>query len=131
MIWNWIKADDFSALETNRNKLIPALESREKEYLIGYYKPKEHSFCRAFTSKYPNLGVHSTQRNEKYHDVSGIGLSKNITVSCAINLPLIGLRGFLDSTKTALTRTESQRFAPLTGSFSSFALVDLQYIVSS
>jgi hypothetical protein len=37
MIWNWIKADDFNALETNRNKLIRALNNDEKEYLIGYY----------------------------------------------------------------------------------------------
>jgi hypothetical protein len=73
-------------LETNRNKLIQALESKEKEYLTGYYQPKEHSFCRAYTSRYLNLGVHSTQRNKKYHDVSGIRLSKNITVGRAIQI---------------------------------------------
>jgi hypothetical protein len=86
LLWKWIKALDLDALDASRDALILALRDDEKEYLTNYYQPKEPSFCRAYTSKYPNLGCHSTQRNEKMHDVIGLGLSKNTPVGKAIEV---------------------------------------------
>lgn len=73
-------------LDLSRDNIILALQDNEKEYLTNYYQPKEPSFCRAYTSKFPNLGCHSTQRNEKIHDVVTVGLSKNIPVGKAIEI---------------------------------------------
>jgi hypothetical protein len=74
LIWTWIKAPDLKALESARDRLILRLRNDEKEYLVEYYQPKEPSFARAYTSRLPNLGIHSTQRNEKYHDVASCWL---------------------------------------------------------
>ena len=86
LIWTWIKAPDLQTLDSAREKLILRLHDDEKEYLVEYYQPKEPSFARAYTSRLSNLGIHSTQRNEKYHDVASVGLSKNIPVARAIEL---------------------------------------------
>jgi uncharacterized protein YlaN (UPF0358 family) len=79
-------APDLQALESAREKLILRLHDEEKEYLVEYYQPNEPSFARAYTSRLSNLGIHSTQRNEKYHDVASVGLSKNIPVARSIEL---------------------------------------------
>jgi hypothetical protein len=86
LLWKWIKTADLNLLDMSRANLLLALQDDEKEYLTNYYQPKEPSFCRAYTSKYPNLGCHSTQRNEKIHDVVTVGLSKNIPVGKAIEI---------------------------------------------
>jgi hypothetical protein len=86
LIWKYIKAPDFKTLNTARQKLKDDLRDAEKEYFTSYYEPKEQSFCRAFTRRYPNLGVHSTQRNERYHFTASEGLSKNLPVQRAIEI---------------------------------------------
>ena len=60
LIWKWITASTIEKLNTARNQLIFALDPDEKEYLIGYYQPKEPQFCHAYTSQYRNLGVTAT-----------------------------------------------------------------------
>jgi hypothetical protein len=86
LIWKYIKASNFSDLTTARTALKAALRDSEKAYLASFYEPKEHNFCRAFTRRYPNLGVHSTQRVEGYHHVASYGLSKNISVNRAVEI---------------------------------------------
>ena len=87
LIWKWVKAQD-DDLNDTRDALLNNLRPAEREYLNSYYKLKEKSFCRAYTTKLPNLGVHSTQRNEKQHHVitGGTKLIKNISTSQAIEI---------------------------------------------
>jgi hypothetical protein len=84
LMWSWIKAPDLEALTTARDKFILALRTDEKEYLVGYYQPKEPSFCSAYTCRYPNLGVESTQRNESFHHNASRGLSKSLPLYQAV-----------------------------------------------
>jgi hypothetical protein len=79
----WVKSPDLEALENARKKLLSCLCSPERAYLRDFYQPKEPQFCRAYTRLLPNLGVHSTQRNESYHVVVKKRLHKNLTVSAA------------------------------------------------
>ena len=86
LIWAWIKAPDLDALEDARDELLLKLKVSEKEYLTGWYQPKELQFCYAYTSQYRNLGVHATQRVERNHQVlrDSANLNKNLTLSDAV-----------------------------------------------
>ena len=84
LIWEWIKAPDFDTLEEARDKLILSLNNNEKEYLVGWYQPKEPQFCHAYTRQYRNLGVHATQRVEGNHVLLTANLHKNLKVSDAV-----------------------------------------------
>ena len=61
--------------------MIFALNNNEKDYLVGYYQPREQQFCHAYTSQYRNLGATATQRIEKNHDIISANLHKNLRVS--------------------------------------------------
>ena len=70
LIWEWIEVPTtFEGLETARNKPIIALNQDEKEYLTGWYQPKEPQFCKAYTCQYLNLSSYATQCIEKNHHV--------------------------------------------------------------
>jgi hypothetical protein len=86
LMWAWIKAPDLDALKDARDKFILNLDVSEKEYLTGWYQPKEPQFCYAYTSQYRNLGVHATQRVERNHQVlrNSANLNKNLTLSDAV-----------------------------------------------
>jgi hypothetical protein len=84
MIWDWVQAPSVEELEKCRSKLLKALHGIEAQYIENYYQPKEFQFCRAFTRNYPNLGAHSTQRNESYHNIVKARLHKNMPISKAI-----------------------------------------------
>jgi hypothetical protein len=86
LIWNWVKAPDIEALETVQQALLDHICPAERIYLTNYYEPKEPSFCSAYTLKYPNLGVNSTQRNEKQHHIGSGQLSKNIPTSRTVEI---------------------------------------------
>ena len=86
IIWDWVQAPSVEKLDECRSKLLAALGSKEAEYIESYYRPKEHQFCRAYTCTYLNLGVHSTQRNESYHNVVKAKLNKNMPISKAIEI---------------------------------------------
>ena len=86
IIWDWVQAPSVEKLDECRSKLLAALGSKEAEYIESYYRPKEHQFCRAYTCTYLNLGVHSTQRNESYHNVVKAKLNKNMPISKAIKI---------------------------------------------
>jgi hypothetical protein len=58
VIWTWVKAPNLEALNIARQALLDHLRPAERIYLTTYYEPKDPSFCRAYTSKYPNLGIH-------------------------------------------------------------------------
>jgi hypothetical protein len=77
MIYDWIRAV-IDSLDDKHEELALELFAEEVEYLESYYQPKEHQFCRAYTRTYPNLGVHSTQRNELYHVVVKVKLHKHL-----------------------------------------------------
>jgi hypothetical protein len=79
----WVKASDLESLENARRALLSQLRSEERDYLRQFYQPREPQFCRAYTRSLPNLGVHSTQRNEPYHVVVKKRLNKNLSVSAA------------------------------------------------
>ena len=51
-------AADLAKLKHTRDELLAKLGEKERAYLIDFYYPKESSFARAFTTKYPNLGVY-------------------------------------------------------------------------
>jgi len=84
LIWEWIEVPTLEGLETARNKLILALNHDEKEYLTGWYQPKEPQFCKAYTCQYLNLGSYATQRIEKNHHIVSKHLHKNLRVSEAV-----------------------------------------------
>jgi hypothetical protein len=86
LIWKWVKADSIDKLNSSRAAILAVLKPSEQSYLLDYYQPKEPSFCRAYTSYYPNLGCHASARVEKAHDVISVGLSKNQPVSRAIEI---------------------------------------------
>jgi hypothetical protein len=86
LIWKWVKAPSLEDLNDARQQLLDHLRPPERIYLTSYYEPKEPLFCRAYTSKYANLGVYSTQRNEKQHHVGRSRLSKNIPTSRAVEI---------------------------------------------
>lgn len=84
LIWTWIKAPDLDALEKARDDLILSLGVSEKEYLVGWYQPKELQFCHAYTCQYRNLGVHSTQRVEGNHPLLTANLNKSLKILDAV-----------------------------------------------
>jgi hypothetical protein len=86
MIWDWVKAPSIEALDDCRAKHLEALHGEEAQYIRSYYQPKEYKFCRAYTQTYLNLGVHTTQRNESYHNVVKARLNKNMPISKAIQV---------------------------------------------
>ena len=79
-------APDLVKLEHTRDELLGKLGEKEQAYLIDFYQPKESSFAHAFTTKYPNLGVHSSQRNESYHRVQQQGLSTLLSIAQAVEV---------------------------------------------
>ena len=48
LIWKWVKSPSQSELEINRSELLQSLLSKEQEYLLLCYEPKEHQFVRAY-----------------------------------------------------------------------------------
>ena len=84
LIWAWIKAPNLGTLDDARNELILNLNTNEKEYLVGWYQPREPQFCHAYTCQYRNLGVHSTQRVEGNHPILTSNLHKNLSISEAV-----------------------------------------------
>jgi hypothetical protein len=105
LIWEWIKAPDFDTLEDARNKLISRLNISDKEYLVGWYQPKEPQFCHAYTRQYRNLGVHSTQRVEGNHPLLTANLHKNLKVSDAVFRICNRLESLIEDYEQRLSRS--------------------------
>ena len=84
LVNTWIRAP-INGINGARTKLLNQLHFKEREYLTSYYQPKEPLFLRAYISQLPNLGVHSTQRNEGYHPITKRNLNKNLPISKAID----------------------------------------------
>ena len=84
LIWKWIEAPTLDILDTARDSLILALKSDEKEYLTGWYQPKESQFCKAYTCQYRNLETYATQCIERNHFTVSQPLHKNLRVAEAI-----------------------------------------------
>jgi hypothetical protein len=105
LIWEWIKAPDFDTLEEARDKLILSLNNNEKEYLVGWYQPKEPQFCHAYTRQYRNLGVHSTQRVEGNHPLLTANLHKNLKVSDAVFRICNRLESLIEDYEQRLSRS--------------------------
>jgi hypothetical protein len=53
-------------------------------YLKEFYCPKESQFIHAYTSKRANLGIHSTQRSESYHNVVKECLNRQLSLTQAV-----------------------------------------------
>ena len=79
----WVKAD-IDSLDEKRDELLKELHADEQAYICKNYQPKEPQFCRAYTWTYPNLGVHSTQRNESYHVVVKQKLYRHLPIGKAV-----------------------------------------------
>jgi hypothetical protein len=105
LIWAWIKAPDLCALEHARDELILNLNINKKEYLVGWYHPKQPQFCYAYTCQYRNLGVHSTQRVEGNHTLLTANLHKNLTISDAVFRICNRLDSLLEDYKQRLSRS--------------------------
>ena len=105
LIWEWIKAPDFDTLEEARDKLILSLNNNEKEYLVGWYQPKEPQFCHAYTRQYRNLGVHATQRVEGNHVLLTANLHKNLKVSDAVFRICNRLESLIEDYEQRLSRS--------------------------
>jgi len=105
LIWEWIKAPDFDTLEDARNKLISRLNISDKEYLVGWYQPKEPQFCHAYTRQYRNLGVHSTQRVEGNHPLLTANLHKTLKVSDAVFRICNRLESLIEDYEQRLSRS--------------------------
>ena len=74
LIWKWIKAPTMSSLIEARSELINQLRPKEADYLVNFYRPREHQLVYAYTRLLPNLGARSTQRTEGLHP-----MIKNVT----------------------------------------------------
>jgi len=83
-IWDWVKSSTVTVLEERRERLLMELKTSEREYLITFYQSKEPQFIRAYTKQYPNLGVHSTQRNESYHVVVKAVVHRQLSLPDAV-----------------------------------------------
>jgi len=105
LIWQWIKAPDFDQLEEARDALIISLNNSEKEYLTGWYQPKEPQFCHAYTRQYRNLGVHATQRVEGNHSLLTTNLHKNLKVSDAVFRICNRLESLIEDYEQRLSRS--------------------------
>src|SRR6266487_2143327 len=105
LIWEWIKAPDFDTLEEARDKLIFSLNNSDKEYLVGWYQPKEPQFCHACTRQYRNLGVHATQRVEGNHFLLTANLHKNLKVSDAVFRICNRLESLIEDYEQRLSRS--------------------------
>ncbi len=79
-----MKSFTVTVLEEQRERLLMKLKTSEREYLITFYQPKEPQFIRAYTKQYPNLGVHSTQRNESYHVVVKAVVHRQLSLPDAV-----------------------------------------------
>jgi hypothetical protein len=40
LVWSWVQADTLEILEEQRDKLPKELDTKEREYLKGYYGPR-------------------------------------------------------------------------------------------
>jgi hypothetical protein len=85
LIWAWVKGPDIESLDKGQDELFKALHKKEQMYISEYYQEKEPQFCRTYTRHLPNLGVHSTQRNESYHAVVKTRLHKHLPISKAVH----------------------------------------------
>jgi Zn-dependent oligopeptidase len=72
------------ALKEKRKALFKLLCRKNIEYIKRFYKPKEHQFIRAYTTKLWNLGIYSTQRNESYYMIVKKELNPHLQLSNAI-----------------------------------------------
>jgi hypothetical protein len=84
LVWSWIKSSTEKVLEERRGKLLAAVDVNEATYLNKFYRPKESQFIHAYISKLPNLGVHSTQRSESYHNVVKECLNRQLSLPQAV-----------------------------------------------
>lgn len=91
----WINCP-LDEVEKARASLISQLDPDEREYLTSIYQPKETSFLRAYTTRYRNLGVHSTQCNESLHPITKRRLRRSLVVSQAIECILEDLEAFVE-----------------------------------
>ncbi len=81
LIWKWIKSPNLIDFEANRTALLQLLLSKEQEYLLINYHPKEHQFVWAFTWSYPNLGINSKKHDESYHNVIKILVNRQMLLA--------------------------------------------------
>ena len=84
LVWSWIKSSTQEALEKRRGNLLAAVDIKEAMYLNEFYRPKESQFIHVYTSKRANLGIHSTQRSESYHNVVKECLNRQLSLSQAV-----------------------------------------------
>ena len=85
--------------------MILSLNNNEKEYLVGWYQPKEPQFCHAYTRQYRNLGVHATQRVEGNHVLLTANLHKNLKVSDAVFRICNRLESLIEDYEQRLSRS--------------------------
>ena len=79
-IWAYIQALTIKELDTARETLLQNLQPEERIYLVKNWVPKESQFCRAYTNRYPNLGAHTTQRAEGYHNIIKSCLNRQLSL---------------------------------------------------
>jgi hypothetical protein len=83
-LWQWIQAETQESLDKARRKFSNSLRPAERQYIKGFYLPKEPTFVHRYTREYCNLRVYSSQRGESYHWYSGKNLHKNLLLATAI-----------------------------------------------
>ena len=84
LVWQWIQVTTVPEEKEARAKLLSAVNTAERIYIESYYQPKREQFLRLYTSKLPNLGVHSTQRGESYHNVVKECLNRQLPLPDAV-----------------------------------------------
>ena len=79
-IWTYIQAPTMEELDTARENLLQNLQPAERTYLEKNWLEKEEQFCKVWTGTYPNLGAHTTQRVEGYHNVIKSCLNRQLSL---------------------------------------------------
>lgn len=80
LTWDYIKSNTPRELEVNRERLYALLADKEIDYIKANWVPKEERIIRCWTKRYPNLGVHGTQRNEGMHPIIGSQLNAQLSL---------------------------------------------------
>ena len=62
MIWAYLETPTEVELDEKREILLTHLQPSEQAFLQENWMVQEKQVCRAFTSSYRNLGIHSAQR---------------------------------------------------------------------
>jgi hypothetical protein len=92
-----------------QDTLLEALESREHEYLLDNYQPKEKQFLYCWTTTYRNLGAYSTQYNKGFYIIMKVLLNKYLQLYKTVEYLVQDLEPLLSVYYTLVNKQQNTR----------------------